>query len=83
MERTPAIAGAAERARKLAAALDIVLGEGEAGGSSDGNHLAPLGVPVLDGLGPEGSGAHAEDERIDIDSLLERTALIALLIADL
>ena len=83
MERTPAIASAAERARKLAAALGIALEEGEAGGSSDGNHLAPLGVGVLDGLGPEGSGAHAEDERIDIDSLHERTALIALLIADL
>jgi glutamate carboxypeptidase len=83
MERTPAIASAAERARKLAAALGLALGEGEAGGSSDGNHLAPLGVPVLDGLGPEGAGAHAEDERVDLASLLERTALIALLIADL
>jgi glutamate carboxypeptidase len=38
---------------------------------------------VLDGLGPEGRGAHAEDERISIDSLVLRTALIAQLISEL
>lgn len=83
MERTPQIAAAAARARELAVLLDVTLGEGSVGGTSDANFLAPLGVPVLDGLGPDGQGAHAVDEQVSIDSLVERTALIALLIAAL
>jgi len=80
MERTPAIAAAFERANKIAAGLGLELAEGAAGGASDGNLVAPLGVAVLDGLGPEGAGAHALDECVRIDSLVERTALIARLI---
>jgi glutamate carboxypeptidase len=80
MERTPAIGAAFERAREIAAGLGIELAEGAAGGASDGNLVAPLGVAVLDGLGPEGAGAHALDERVRIDSLVERSALIAALI---
>jgi glutamate carboxypeptidase len=80
MERTPAIAAAFERAREIAAGLGLELGEGAAGGASDGNLVAPLGVAVLDGLGPEGAGAHALNECVQIDSLVERTALIAGLI---
>ncbi|HET8673111.1 MAG TPA: M20/M25/M40 family metallo-hydrolase [Thermoleophilaceae bacterium] len=81
MERTPGVAAAAARARELARLLGFELGEGAAGGTSDANLVAPLGVPVLDGLGPEGGGAHALDEHVLIDSLVERTALIALLLA--
>lgn len=80
MERTPAIAAALERARALAATLGIALEDGPAGGGSDGSFLAPLGVPVLDGLGPDGGGAHAEDEHVLLASLEERVALLALLI---
>jgi glutamate carboxypeptidase len=83
LERTPAIAALAERARMLATTLGLELGEGSAGGVSDANLAAAEGVVVLDGIGPEGSGAHAIDERVSIDSLVERTALIALLIAEL
>jgi glutamate carboxypeptidase len=80
MERTPAIATAFSRAREIAAGLGLELAEGAAGGASDGNLVAPLGVAVLDGLGPEGAGAHALDERVRVDSLVERSALIAGLI---
>lgn len=80
MERTREIAAAAARAKELARKLGFELGEGAAGGTSDGNLVAPLGVPVLDGLGPEGDGAHAVHEHIVVDSLLQRTALIALLL---
>jgi len=83
LERTEAIAAAARRARSLAASLGLELGEGSAGGVSDANLAAAEGVPVLDGLGPEGGGAHALDEWVDLDSLVERTALIALLLAEL
>jgi glutamate carboxypeptidase len=40
-------------------------------------------VAVLDGLGPDGGGAHALDEHVRVDSLEERIALLALLIARL
>jgi glutamate carboxypeptidase len=82
MERTPQVAAAAARAQELARLLGLELGEGPAGGTSDANFVTPLGIPVLDGLGPEGDGAHAAGEHIRIDSLVERTALIALLLAD-
>jgi glutamate carboxypeptidase len=81
MERTPAIAAAVARAQEHARSLGFDLGEGVAGGTSDANLIAPLGVPLLDGLGPEGGGAHALDEHILVESLAQRTALIALLIA--
>jgi glutamate carboxypeptidase len=81
LERTPAIAGAVDQAREIFALAGVKLQEGAAGGASDGNFLAPLGVPVLDGLGPDGGGAHALDEHVLVDSLRQRVVLIALLIA--
>jgi glutamate carboxypeptidase len=81
MERTPEVAAAAVRAQALARELGFELGEGAAGGTSDANLVAPLGVPLLDGLGPEGDGAHALHEHIVVDSLVHRTALIAMLLA--
>ena len=83
LERTPAIVAAAARARELGALQGLDLGEGHAGGVSDANLAAAEGVAVLDGLGPEGGGAHAVDEHVSLDSLVERTALIALLVAAL
>lgn len=81
MERTEAVAGAFERAREIAALAGLSLDEGAAGGASDGNFLAPLGVGVLDGLGPDGGGAHALDEHVLVSSLEDRVVLIALLVA--
>jgi glutamate carboxypeptidase len=82
MERTPEVAFAAAAARELAGRLGFELSEGAAGGTSDANLVAPLGVPVLDGLGPEGDGAHALHENVEVDSLVERTALLAAILAD-
>jgi glutamate carboxypeptidase len=79
MERTGPIQAAAIDAKRLARLLGLELTEGDAGSGSDGNLLAPLGVAVVDGLGPEGDGAHAEHEYITVASLEERTALLALL----
>lgn len=83
LERTAPIAAAFERARELARPLGVELREGTTGGASDANFLGPLGVAVLDGLGPDGGGAHALDEHVRTDSLEERIALLALLIARL
>lgn len=82
LERTPAIADAAARAVELARLIGLELTERPAGGVSDGNLAAAAGAPVLDGLGPQGGGAHAVDEHVSLSSLLERTVLMALLIAE-
>lgn len=52
----------------------------EVGGGSDGNFTAALGIPTLDGLGPLGDGAHAPHEWVQLDSIVERSQLIAGLI---
>ncbi len=71
-----------ERAQRIGATLGLKLTEGGTGGGSDANFVAPLGVPVLDGLGALGNGAHSEREHILVDRLPERTALLAALIYD-
>ena len=81
MERSAGTAAAFDHAGMLARALGEDLAEGHAGGTSDANLVAGYGIPVLDGLGPDGAGAHCEDERISITSLVKRTALIAMLLA--
>jgi glutamate carboxypeptidase len=68
------------KACSIGAALDLELGEGASGGGSDANFVAALGVPVLDGLGALGDGAHSESEHIVIDSLPERAALLSALL---
>jgi len=80
MPRTPGIAAMVELARALAGGLGEELGERAVGGGSDANFLAALGVPLLDGLGAVGAGAHARDEHVDIDATVARTALVAALI---
>ena len=75
--RTPEIAALFAQARELAAEVGYDLREGAVGGGSDGNFIAALGVPVLDGLGVDGAGAHAEHEHILIDDLARRATLLA------
>jgi len=80
MERTAAVVELFEKARATAADLDFNLGEAQVGGASDGNFLAALGIPVLDGLGISGDGAHAVHEHIEADDICRRGALIGGLI---
>ena len=65
-----------EHARALAAELGFELKDEVVGGGSDGNFIAAMGVPTLDGLGVDGAGAHAEHEHIVIDDIPRRTALL-------
>lgn len=83
MERTPTIVAAYERVRSIGAGLGLRLGETSAGGGSDGNFTAALGVPTIDGLGAVGRGAHAHHEQVIIRSLIERAALLAALLEEL
>ncbi|WP_199183306.1 M20/M25/M40 family metallo-hydrolase [Cryobacterium sp. Y82] len=77
MERSAATGELFKVAYSIAAVLGFELREVSVGGASDGNFAAALGLPVLDGLGPVGSGAHARHEWISIDGMVERTALAA------
>lgn len=70
------------RARAHGRELGLELREGSAGGGSDGNLVAALGVPVLDGLGAQGGGAHASDEHVLLGSLPVRAGLLARLLQD-
>lgn len=83
LERTAAVAGLFAAAQAVARDLGLTLEEGSAGGGSDGNFTAALGVPTLDGFGAVGDGAHALHEHIEIDALVPRAAVIAGLIARL
>ena len=80
MPRNATMAASFEKAQAIAREIGLQLGEGATGGGSDANFVAPLGVPVLDGLGVRGNGAHSDREFIEIDSLPERAALLAALI---
>jgi glutamate carboxypeptidase len=83
LERTPKVGELYELTRGIAAKLDFALGEASVGGGSDGNFVGALGVPVLDGLGIEGDGAHAAHEHIIVDNISTRGAMLAGLIASL
>jgi glutamate carboxypeptidase len=81
MARSPETARLFAEAEQVAAVLGFRLAETSVGGASDGNFAAALGLPVLDGLGAVGDGAHARHEWISIDGMLERTCLAAGLLA--
>jgi glutamate carboxypeptidase len=76
MERTAAVIELYQKARGIAAELNFELGEAQVGGASDGNFLAAMDIPVLDGLGISGDGAHAVHEHIEADDIARRGALI-------
>lgn len=76
LERTPAVAELFETARSIGAMIDFDLGEAQVGGASDGNFIAAMGIPVLDGLGVSGDGAHAVHEHILADDIPVRGTII-------
>jgi len=80
LERGPHVLGLYEKARAVAAELGLELGEVATGGASEASFAAALGIPTLDGLGPDGDGAHAEHEHVLVSSLAPRVALAAGLI---
>lgn len=82
MEPTPASQQLFAQAREHGRALGLDLREASSGGGSDANLISALGVPVLDGLGAEGGGAHAHHEHVRLDSLPVRARLLARLLED-
>lgn len=80
MPRDATMIATFQKAQSIASKLGLTLLEASTGGASDANFVAPLGVPVLDGLGVVGDGAHSEREYMIISSLPERAALLAALL---
>src|SRR5438046_770168 len=76
MERGPGTVRLATLAQRLAADLGFRLEETSTGGGSDGNFTAAIGIPTLDGLGPDGGGAHADSEHLLIPTWLQLTELL-------
>jgi glutamate carboxypeptidase len=81
LEATPGNRVLWEAAKRRAEELGFTLGEGTAGGASDGS-LTSRFTPTLDGLGAVGDGAHAVHEHVLLDRMPERAALLALLLLE-
>jgi glutamate carboxypeptidase len=69
-----------QKVQAIGAQIGLELKAGGSGGGSDANFVAPLGIPVMDGLGPVGEGYHSEREYFFKDSLRERADLLAALL---
>ena len=82
LEETDDVMALYERARAAALDLGFELGHTQVGGASDGNFVAALGIPVLDGLGITGDGAHTLDEYIEIEDIPRRAALLTKLLIE-
>lgn len=83
MEKTKASSKLLARAKNIASSLNMKLEAGKTGGGSDASIASSLGIPTLDGLGPEGEGIHAENEHLILSSLIERTAFLTQLLCQL
>ncbi len=79
MEPTPGNQALWRLAQEAADELGVEIEDCLAGGGSDGN-VSSQYAPTLDGLGPRGDGAHAVHEHVLLDSLVERGALLGLLV---
>ena len=72
-----------ELAREIAAGLDYDLTAGSSGGGSDGATLSSVGIPVIDGIGIKGGGAHSSDEHINLTDFPFRASLVTALCKEL
>ncbi|RNA70593.1 M20 family peptidase [Alteribacter keqinensis] len=72
-----------EKVKAAGKKVGLEIEEAHAGGGSDGNFTAALGIPTIDGLGSVGDGAHAEHEHLLLKELPVRTAMLAHFIEDL
>ncbi len=79
--KTPAVERLAMLARGVAEDLGQSLPFTKTGGVCDGNILQHEGLPTIDTLGVRGGGLHTPEEWIEIASLVERSQLLAVLMA--
>lgn len=81
LEKTPSSIRFLDAVKEIASGMGITLTDGQTGGGSDASIAAGTGLPVIDGMGPDGNGIHAEEEHLLISSFLQRTALLTELLA--
>lgn len=79
MEPSPRNQALWRTAQRLGRQLGLELEQAAVGGASDGNTTSQY-TATLDGLGAVGDGAHAPHEYIDIARMVERCALLVLLL---
>ncbi|QPC82137.1 M20 family metallopeptidase [Phototrophicus methaneseepsis] len=79
MERNDA---ALKQVKNIASGVGMSVHDDGAGGGSDGNFTAAIGIPTVDGLGPEGLGLHALHEHVIINSMPRKATLIAAILRD-
>lgn len=82
MERNETMQRQYAQVKRIGEAEGLTIREDMSGGGSDGNSVAALGIPVLDGLGPQGDGLHALHEHVVLASLPRRSTLIAAMLRD-
>ncbi len=83
MEQTKASTELFKKVKNIASSMGIDLKSGKTGGGSDASIASSIGIPTLDGLGPDGEGIHAEHEHLITSSFMERTALLVNILAQL
>ena len=76
MMKSEKTAAFVERLYKLADDLGIHFEEKDRGGGSDGNHIAEMRVPVIDGCAPAGGGFHCDKEFLRLDTVEERIRMV-------
>ncbi len=64
------------RIKKLGEEMGLDIQTTSVGGASDGNLVAPLGIPVLDGFGAVGGGAHSINEFVEEKEISLRAELL-------
>jgi glutamate carboxypeptidase len=83
-ERSEGTSRLFDHAKSLAAEIGFdLVSAPRAGGGSDGNFTAALGIPTLDGLGIDGDGAHTLHEYGLISSIAPRQKLMMRLLETL
>ena len=82
MTPTPQSRHLLDLARRAAATVGVTLREASAGGGSDAQFAAALGVPVLDGLGCPGDGMFTEREHVVAAELPRRAALLTAILSE-
>jgi D-alanine-D-alanine ligase len=82
MEKSPTVDSLYQRVRKIGSILDVRILEEHRWSSSD-ICFVDDGIARIDGLGPIGGHSSSYDEFILRHSLLDRAALLALLVQDL
>lgn len=77
MEKGPGTIQLLKQVSEMGTELGLTLREKKSGGASDGNLTSAFGVPTICGMGPEGDGCHGPNEYVNIQSIFERTKLLA------